>query len=1057
MLPRPQSNHMAVKFTVTEQGQLLSHSSQLALPPLTAKPGHDNKNGPAQKSKTHAVHLFRTRRAIDDKENHPGKIALQQQKPLLGKSALPGSPVTKYLHKQSIENNVIAPVPSKGIPPNPDLTPNATKNRQGPAGAAPTKGAVPKPELTPERIAYLKENLPEYVFYFDASVEAASVQSISKQLERLKSRVTRFYSAVQVTHIITAEPIPDQEASQHIKEQTPSKDEPMLHKAIRFGCKVWSLTKVNLLMTHMLGDSQSRKNEAKDLKHMLLHEKTYGLCTTQTDSSSSPDFHVFQEYYVLVEDTTGKHQTIVAHEFPKNGATVEQEYPRFFIETTHRTPFVLLDRKKVLAQEGPAVEPEGVAVVAGEDMDAHAPAPTPRATIMDLKPTPHIMASGITNSITSAILPTTSVVSTQTGVLQNVQDRAVEELGKRVLQATVMEAGMAPYPDRKPRFVHPGQVQVERKVSTLNPGASRLRTSAVSIPAAPVPPHPMDSKQGPHGTTQILRPPSPPLGTPHLARPVSPTVNETSVQQNLLPFQKSLLVPKIVSPELPVTKTTGTSLEPKIEEETWDPKKHPYCENCRVGYIKLSDHVRSHLHVKLSQDNRRFASLDLLLAKVARMPKPVVTACALTATCEETATPVGLVPPLSFGTVIPEPGTSNPGDSTKNEGSLEGKDLLPEPGSKLRERATKGGEKTRRQSCTLDEDELSSGLSRMGVGCSADETNETMAALASPVRQGFWNPDKKTLAVEHLGDEDIANADCSGALDERYEHDHETMQDTVKTTHESAAEETIVQAPSASVLEKSYNSPAESGSVVSQAIPRVERDVSELPFSAPEYSQRSSPFPTTRVAHMPKLLVPDSIASQLETDRTLPDVKFLEDAYDTYSEVPRTPETCTIDDPEESVDVAKQVTTPRRSPRRRRDSIGTERSSPASSDADREGSVDSVCMVRSPSTGRGLSSKLREKFNFGNASILLSKQDPPGQDDSPAASTQSSPILKSTPVKRKLEGAFAQHYLIDDIPPPSTTLSAIPDIAPSLPDEPRSFFWSELSYITRGFPFHNIA
>lgn len=182
---RTQSIHA---FTVTKLGQVVPNVPQ-ASTPLTTKPGNENHVTISKHSIGHQQHPAGATLAMDDKENHLGKIALQQQRPSFGKTSQPihtGS-MTKHLSKQSFGNTVIAPAPSKApSKASTQLPPNATtETTHVPAGTlAPTGRRDYKSNQ--QVVHEIKKFLPTFTFFFD-SVDAHTQAILTKHLENLQA------------------------------------------------------------------------------------------------------------------------------------------------------------------------------------------------------------------------------------------------------------------------------------------------------------------------------------------------------------------------------------------------------------------------------------------------------------------------------------------------------------------------------------------------------------------------------------------------------------------------------------------------------------------------------------------------------------------------------------------------------------------------------------------------------------------------------------------------------------------------------------------------------
>ncbi|KAF9319109.1 hypothetical protein BG003_009910 [Podila horticola] len=980
--------------------------------------------------------------------------------------------MTKHLSKQSFGNTVIAPAPSKApSKASTQLPPNATtETTHVPAGTlAPTGRRDYKSNQ--QVVHEIKKFLPTFTFFFD-SVDAHTQAILTKHLENLQAKITMFFSKT-VTHVITIHPIPDKETMAQIREaaqtqttetaNVPSSIPPkipptqpdrmnmdnVVYKAIKFGSKVWSVEKLCGLLTPLVGEIRVRKTESKDLRGMLLQEQVFGLGATQNDDSAKSDFHVFKDLYVLVEDTTGRYQTIMAREFPSVPG-VEPEYPRFYMESTSRTPYVSVERKKGYTHNAIAAvaEKKGLTV----DGKIATRTPTPPLSKMDVKRAPHALVSGIINSVTSNMATTTSIASTQPGIVSNFQDRAIEQLGKRVLQSTLAEAGMATSSSKKTPFVHPGLV--DRGLSLLNPDASRSK-GILS--------HPQPSRT----SIDLARSHTPTPKTPQPSLPLTPSVKMTTAQQSTVlsrpptpismqpPRPSTPVLSKIVTGTLAQASPGGMPDVPGLNEP-WDPRKHGYCENCRIGYTNLDDHIQTKLHMKFSKDERRFAHLDLLLAKVQRKPKPA-TPVSQEASAVETVGPMeqdplpsehiavqevviefvtSAVQDVAVTTVSPkEPSTAPPTQDQHIDKSsvqtvapsMEAQEITsqcvsvqetlgqePAPVSKLAKRS-------RTRCAIVDEDELSSELSRMGVTC-ADEQGVEIVDVDDSLEQTV-----ETSADEIAESTAVANidvpvqdgADCPIDVAEKDQPD---------TPLKDLNDEPTIRVPSMSAIETPFDS--QEGVVDADhlpSLPDVDQDVPYLPATPVETSRAVTPPTMARFPRTTQILAQEIATSQLETDATQPDDKFLDglsEALATETTLPGSPSVSQNEDPLEQAAVL-------RTPRRRRERH--------SSDPDQSESDDIVSMVRSPSAGRTRSSRLRERFSFGSSSVLLAKEETTPTPDHGQPVHRDSEQRESSPVlithgKRKLESVFAKQFLADhanQIPPPSTTMSAIPDMDPS--------------------------
>ncbi|KAF9302457.1 hypothetical protein BGZ74_005331 [Mortierella antarctica] len=1020
--PTQARTHPIYAFTVTKLGQVVPNVPQ-ASTPLATKPENENHATISSKHSIGHQHPTRATLAMDDKENHLGKIALQQQRPSFGKTSQPihNGSMAKHLSKQSFGNTMIAPAPSKAPSrASSQLPPNATTELTYAPAGTPTPTGRRDYKSNQQVVHEIKKFLPTFTFFFD-SVDAHTQAILTKHLENLQAKITMFFSKT-VTHVITIHPIPDKETMAQIREaaQTQSTEtanipplippkipptqpdrmnmDNVVYKAIKFGSKVWSVEKLCGLLTPLVGDIRVKKTENKDLRGMLLQEQVFGLGATQIDDSAKSDFHVFKDLYVLVEDTTGRYQTIMAREFPK-ASGVEPEYPRFYMESTSRTPYVSVEKKRGYTHNVIATVAEKKDLTV--DGEAAIRTPTPPLSKMD---------------------------------------------------STVAEAGMATSSSKKAPFVHPGLV--DRGLSLLNPDASRSKGTLS---------HPQPSR----ASIDLARPHTPTPKTPQPSLPLTPSVKMTTAQQPAAPSRPptpiTMQPPRPPTPVLSKT-VAGTLAQPRTGDmpevpglhEPWDPRKHGYCENCRMGYVSLDDHVRTKLHMRFSKDERRFAHLDLLLAKVQRKPKPVVpsiqelSAVETAEPMEQDPLPTELVAvqevvvesvtsvaqEVAVTTAPPqEPSTASPAqdqhvdkpaartptlnmesqETTSQSGSIQetfGQEPAP---------VTKLAKKSKSRCVVVDEDELSSELSRMGVTC-ADEQSVDIVDFDHLLEQTV-----ETTVDEITESTTVANIDvpAQDGAEETGRPIEVAENDQPDTLLIDPSDEPAIKVPSESAIETTFDSQEDVVGVYHlPSLPDVDQDVPYLPVTP---SRAVTPPIVARFPRTSQILAEENATSQLETDATQPDDKFLDgssEAPATEATVPASPSAS------QSEDLLEQPVV-LRTPRRRRERH--------SSDPDQSGSDDIVSMVRSPSAGRTRSSRLRERFSFGSTSVLLAKEETTPTPDRGQPVHKDSEQRESSPVlithgKRKLESVFAKQFLADhanQIPPPSTTMSAIPDMVPS--------------------------
>lgn len=172
-------------FTVTKLGQVVPNVPQ-ASTPLATKPENENHATISSKHSIGHQHPTRATLAMDDKENHLGKIALQQQRPSFGKTGQPihNGSMAKHLSKQSFGNTMIAPAPSKAPSrASSQLPPNATTEL---TAGTPTPTGRRDYKSNQQVVHEIKKFLPTFTFFFD-SVDAHTQAILTKHLENLQA------------------------------------------------------------------------------------------------------------------------------------------------------------------------------------------------------------------------------------------------------------------------------------------------------------------------------------------------------------------------------------------------------------------------------------------------------------------------------------------------------------------------------------------------------------------------------------------------------------------------------------------------------------------------------------------------------------------------------------------------------------------------------------------------------------------------------------------------------------------------------------------------------
>ncbi|KAF9092368.1 hypothetical protein BGX23_004367 [Mortierella sp. AD031] len=583
-----------------------------------------------------------------DKDNTRTRIALQQ-KPLNGNNS---SNVRAPLgSSRTLPNSVykLKPVPFPGFTsttpsytrsdatlekPNPDrpqaqphqpdqvqhpLQPWDTQSQSQPQLSGPEWGSR-------EWKQKMEEKLARCCFFFD-SVDPAVANKITSVARKYGGRRTQFFSK-DATHVITTRPVPGGSVLKRIRNKgdsgqslaiqqdpkrmttkplapplAPNAETNILVKALELGMKIWTLDEALKLLSHV-DPRLGKRNDNHKLEDMLQYEKVHGVATAHIDNSTKPDFHVFQGKYVLVDDATGFYRTIMAYDFTATPSeTGKQPWPKIYIQDTDRSPFCYIEPAVKESERPPEARDDK-----GEDAKADkdcGDAPQEAQPMENEKISPSAMASGIVNSVTSNIVSTSTSAATKPLAATNLQqDRRVEQLEKRALNATKAETGISVDSFKRPEFAHPLDIVRPDTTNTASGHAARN-----------VDPDRETTKDARH----TMQPPNQPLKQE--PGHTMPTNNDHLVAQlDTLDPERNKATDAAPALPAPADMHIGVGLNPS-HKEAKDYRKKGYCENCRGFFDNFEKHVESAAHQKYANNAAKFAQLDVLLAKLQRRPR----------------------------------------------------------------------------------------------------------------------------------------------------------------------------------------------------------------------------------------------------------------------------------------------------------------------------------------------------------------------------------------------------------------------------------------------------
>ncbi|KAF9955545.1 hypothetical protein BGZ72_003634 [Mortierella alpina] len=453
------------------------------------------------------------------------------------------------------------------------------------------------------------KRLPGCKFYFDCIDQAMSAR-LAKALHHYRAQVTMFFS-LDVTHIVTTNYIPRSKASSQqtpLQRQTPTTPMPsplvpgklplkplthppnpnaesnILVKALSHGIKIWSLERMVNLLNPLVGGRLAKPGqqlENRNLQDFLQHEKVYGLTTTQHDDSPRAEYHVLKDHYILVEDLSGHYRTILAQEYPKElPKSGVVPWPRLYVQPhTNRSPFVYSqDPSKSTKNPEETVKDKDETAKDTEEGQKGPEITAEANATCDTRMMLSVPASGIIQSVTSNAISTNSAMSKPVAV-QGLQS-TLDQLGKRVLNATKGEAGVPPVV-KTSEFVHPGTIVRANSTTAGLDSNSQQRQPLAAVHSNTVTPE------------QLKQQPTEPVQD-------KPSTTALDVQQ---------------SKEKKAEESTVQAAAPN------DYRNKGYCENCRQLYDDFNAHTATPEHRRYAHDSSKFARLDRLLMALQRKPK----------------------------------------------------------------------------------------------------------------------------------------------------------------------------------------------------------------------------------------------------------------------------------------------------------------------------------------------------------------------------------------------------------------------------------------------------
>ncbi|KAJ2358232.1 Cdc7p-Dbf4p kinase complex regulatory subunit [Coemansia sp. RSA 2618] len=461
-----------------------------------------------------------------------------------------------------------------------------------------------------EWIYAYRRAFPSFVFYFEG-IDEATVQRLAIPIRNLGAKVETFFSAQTVTHVIVGH------ADLVHSENAPGGSN-VVSLAKRFQLKIWDVTKLEKrVLGLLLPGYNAAQNQGptvlsakRKLNEAFSAEKLYNMRHKTFEGASVAhcvDFYYFKYVYVLVEDATHLHRPAIMEDYrpPEDG--MEPPWPKLYMVPTGRCPFV--------QYEDPTTSSKSSDTDAEDNKENMTPEPEhtlPTAQLLSKTP-----ASRMCTPRRAAWTPTAA--------------RKEPESAHKPF-ATVAgdnsRAGAADQlltPTRPPR----------------NPAAGVLTAAAGRENAAQRPMHEnalgiMDSNAS--GIVQSMGVTS--TSTAFNMNAVDPVL-QRSLLQNLnggrvthlsrleqpvaarADSQASATRPRGKAPPIPRTKKARVPVRRPVVA------RPGYCENCRVKFQDMLEHVKTPQHRRFASNERNWVDLDALLDRERR---PVRKAPALSST-----------------------------------------------------------------------------------------------------------------------------------------------------------------------------------------------------------------------------------------------------------------------------------------------------------------------------------------------------------------------------------------------------------------------------------------
>nr|XP_031864403.1 uncharacterized protein CI109_000317 [Kwoniella shandongensis]KAA5531475.1 hypothetical protein CI109_000317 [Kwoniella shandongensis] len=446
---------------------------------------------------------------------------------------------------------------------------------------------------------------PNLVFHFEIGAEEGPGRNMRNRVLKMGAKVDQFFST-RVTHLIVkggnspqkAKPLaPTRRGDNAVREspKNPFLDgtgvTDLVQKAEAMNMKVWTVKKLAGILSRIAPVETNNTNDT--LSTMLEDERIHG--TRERDlTAPRPDYYYFKpgSKYLLIEDATGKHRTIMVKEYSysqKDGP----EWPTLFdgflrisssmqstvpVEKIRDRAWTLYVDRRPFGSEQPPHELK-------PSTSLRALPSTPKLP----EAQPYHDASGNSVVLTSNIASTSAANTPNFGGLNGLpglggsKDRAIMQMSKRVqvLKGNARLAASKRTPTNDNEFDYPSAFP------TAGSGSIPERRHSMG-------------------------------GSGGFAQPPKTFMTQEQVIKMLQQARDPVQDPSItVQMRMRNREKVDMGLKGRDQDTAAG-----YCENCRLRYSDLSVHMASKKHRRFATNDENFEELDRLLYTLQRPLHP---------------------------------------------------------------------------------------------------------------------------------------------------------------------------------------------------------------------------------------------------------------------------------------------------------------------------------------------------------------------------------------------------------------------------------------------------